>query len=106
MGLLDRLQKLNLNAVDFDDAVELATQADALRTGYKRHNLPVPETLDDGIRELDRFIADRARDRAEMELRELKQADAADMTTTERRAARAKRIAELEAATGKVPTTA
>lgn len=106
MALMDRLQKLNLTTLNFEDAIELATQADALRTGYKRHQVSSPEWLDDGIRTLDRYIGERTRDQQDMELRELRQAEAADKTVPERRTERAARIAELEKSLGKVPTTA
>lgn len=103
-GLRTTLQRLNLTTLVLDDAIELSTAAEALRTGYKSHQMNSPEWLDDSIRTLDRYITDRTRDAAEMELRELAQADAADRTAGERRAERAARRAELETKLGK-PTT-
>jgi hypothetical protein len=100
-GLMARLQNLNLTRLELDEAVELSVGAEMLREGYKRHALPAPEWLDDAIRSLDRYIGDRTRDAAEMELRELAQAEAADRTAGERKEARAKRRAELEAKLGK-----
>lgn len=96
-GLMARLQNLNINRLELDSAVELSTAAESLREGYKRHQLSSPEWLDDAIRQLDRYIGDQTRDKMEMELRELAQADAADRTASERRDARSVRRAELEA---------
>jgi hypothetical protein len=96
-GLMSRLQNLNLTRLELDEAIELSVGAEMLRGGYKRHQLPAPEWLDDAIRSLDRYIGDRTRDAAEMELRELAQAEAADQTASERKTARAARKAELEA---------
>src|SRR5580765_1736284 len=97
-GLIRTLKALAQNpTVDLDDAIELSINAELLRDGYKRHQLSSPVWLDDAIRILDRFIGDQTRDRMEMELREIAQADAADMTSQERRDARAKRKAEIEA---------
>lgn len=103
-GLLARLGRLNTNTMELDEAIELSTVAEALRDGYKRHQLSSPVLLDDSIRMLDRYIADRSRDVMEMELRELAQADAADMTAGERRDARKSRRAELESKLGKTTT--
>jgi hypothetical protein len=103
--LMARLQNLTLAKMGLDEAVELCTQAEALRAGYVRHALSSPAWLDDGIRSLDRFITDQSRDAAEMELRELAQADAADKTAGERRADRARRRAELETKLGKAPAS-
>jgi hypothetical protein len=107
-GIMARLMNLNLTRLELDEAVELSVLAEQLREGYKRHSLPSPEALDDAIRQLDRYIGDKTRDNAEMELRELAQADAADRTAGERREARSARRAELEAKLGKnqpQPTT-
>lgn len=95
-GLMGRLSKLNLNTLELDEAIELSTSAEALRDGYKRHQMSSPVWLDDAIRSLDRYIGDQTRDRMEMELRELAAADASDMSVGERREARAKRRQELE----------
>jgi len=97
LGLMARLQRLDLNRLELDEAIELSTLAEMLREGYKRHQLSSPVWLDDGIRSLDRYIADRTRDVMEMELRELAQADAADLTASERRDKRKARREELEA---------
>jgi hypothetical protein len=105
-GLMARLQNLNLTRLELDEAVELSVGAEMLRDGYKRHQLVSPEWLDDSIRSLDRYIQDKTRDAAEMELRELAQADAADRTASERRDARASRRAELEVKLGKSPAAA
>ena len=103
-GLRNALQNLNLTRLELDDAVELSIGAEQLRDGYKRHQLVSPEWLDDAIRSLDRYITDRTRDAAEMELRELAQAEAADRTSAERKEERARRRAELEAKLGKTAT--
>jgi hypothetical protein len=100
-GLMARLHNLNLNKLELDEAIELSTQAEALREGYKRHQLSSPVWLDDAIRMIDRYIGDRTRDTMEMELRELAQADAADLTSAERRDQRKARRAELESKLGK-----
>lgn len=97
MSIMNRLQSMNINKLDLDEAVELSTLAKSLREGYERHQLSSPMILDDSIRQLDRYIGDQIRDRTEMELREIAQADATDMTAPERRAARAARREELEA---------
>lgn len=102
-GLMQRLQGIVFTRLQLDEAVELSTAAEQLRDGYRKHQLSSPEWLDDAIRSLDRFIADQTRDKLEMELRELAAADAADMTATERRTARAARRAELESRLGKAP---
>lgn len=101
INLIGKLQNLNVLTMDFDEAVLLSTQAEALREGYKRHQLASPEWLDDAIRTLDRFIGEKVNDTLEMELRQIKQANAADMTSAERRDTRAKRQAEIEARLGK-----
>lgn len=99
--LQENLKNLNVNRIDLDSAVELSASAYELRTSYARHQVPSPPWLDDAIRTLDRHITDLTRDRMEMELREIAQQDAADMTATERREVRAKRRAELESRLGK-----
>ena len=104
-GLMARLQSLNINKLDLDEAVELSTLGEQLRDGYRKHGLPSPMALDDALRQLDRYISDQMRDRAEMRLRELAQEDAADMSAPERRAKRAQERAELEARLGKTPQT-
>ncbi len=96
-----QLRSLNINRLDLDSAVELSTYAGSLREGYKQHQIASPEWLDDAIRQLDRYIGDQTRDKMEMELRELAQAEAADRTVGERREARAARRAELEAKLGR-----
>ena len=96
LGLMARLQRLDLNRLELDEAIELSMLAESLRDAYKRHQVSSPVWLDDSIRTLDRYISDRTRDVMEMELRELAQADAADLTASERRDARRKRREELE----------
>lgn len=106
MTLMARLQGLNLTTRKLDEAVELSIYAESLRDGYRKHGLSSPIWLDDAIRLLDRVIADQTRDKMEMELRELAHADAADMSAPERKAARARRRAEIEARLAeKTPTT-
>lgn len=104
MSLSTRLQNLNLTNFDLDEAIELVTAAEGLRQGYEKH-LASPEWLDDAIRSLNRFIQTQAQDRVELRLRELNQADAADMTASERREARKKEREALEAKLGRTPTT-
>jgi len=105
-GVMARLQNLVINRMELDEAIELSTWAELLREGYKKHQMSSPEWLDDGIRTLDRFITDKTRDKMEMELRELAQAEAADRTQSERREERAKRRAELEKRLGKTQEAA
>lgn len=100
MSLMARLQSLNLNKLELDEAIELSTSAEALRVGYQRHNVSSPVWLDDAIRTLDRYITDRTRDTMEMELRELAAQDAADMSASERREQRKARRAAIEARLG------
>jgi uncharacterized membrane protein YccC len=101
MGLMNRLQNLTITRLELDEAVELSMFAEGLRESYKKHQVSSPEWLDDAIRTLDRYIGDQTRDRMEMELRELAQADAADRTSAERRDDRKRRREELEAKLGK-----
>ena len=83
-----KLSALQVNRLDLDEAMELASQANGLRGFYQTKQLASPEWLDDGIRTLDRFITDNTRDAAEARLRELEQEELTDRTKDERRAAR------------------
>lgn len=100
MAIRQQLQRLSLTTIDFDDAIEMSMLAENLRVTYARHGLASPVWLDDSIRGLSRHITDRMKDAAEMELRELDQQDAADMSKDEKRAQRAARRTELKAKLG------
>lgn len=105
MTLSARLHNLNLTAFNVEEAIELGAGAEMLRGAYTRYEVPVPEWLDDSIRVLGRFIHDKSRDDMEKRIREIVQANAADMTPGERRDARRAELAALEAKLGRTPTT-
>ena len=106
MYVTDRIQELKTFSVDRMDLNEMIyLEADALhlRLAYEHRAIPVPEWLTDKIRELNTEIDRRKRDDLEKRLKELRAADAADMTASERREARKKEREAIEAALAPAP---
>jgi hypothetical protein len=68
--MLDKLKHLDLDRIDVDEAVALATFGDQLIAGYTGRSLEVPQWLVDNTRELNREIKNRHKDNLEKALRE------------------------------------
>lgn len=106
MQLIEQLKNLNIDREGLDELIVLSAQARAIDVEYEAQGTIAPEWLSDARRTLSREIKERTANQLEMRLRELEQADAADMTASERRTRRATERAEIERRLGKVPTTA
>ncbi len=85
MSVIRRLADFNADRAEINDMVELAVQAQAVRTGFETMDIPVPEALVDGLKTVQREIARRQEDVIERRLRELDAADAADRSASERK---------------------
>jgi len=85
---VEELKNFNVDRLSVEEMVYLAVEAQRLREGFEARAMPAPEWLMDQIRTLNVEIDRRKRDDLEKRLKELKSADAADMTASERREAR------------------
>lgn len=85
---LTELKAFDADRASFEEMVLIEDDALRVRTAFDRHAVPVPEWLTDVIRTLNVEIGRRKRDDLERRLKELRTADAADMSASERREAR------------------
>jgi len=85
---IEELKTFNADRLSVEEMLFLSADAQRLRDAYEARAMPTPEWLGDQLRTLNVEIDRRKRDDMEKRLKELKVADAADMTASERREAR------------------
>lgn len=85
---LDELKKFDVDRMSVEEMIYLEMDAQRLRSAYETRAIPSPEWLTEQIRVLNVEVDRRKNDDMQKRLRELKAADAADMSASERREAR------------------
>ena len=110
MTLITQLKNINLIALnssdDLDEAIWMVTQARAMRAGYEREQVESPEYLDNAIRTLERYIADKKLGRLELRRMRLRQEIDGNRSREERRRDAEAELAKIEAQiSGKQPTS-
>jgi hypothetical protein len=85
--MLSELKRFDATGqMDVEDLVALSALAASVQAGFNRHNLPVPEWLDDKARQLARAIALKTADQRALRLKEIAAEEARLETNAEKRA--------------------
>jgi hypothetical protein len=93
--MLQSFKNFNIDNADLDELVELAAFGRQFRAEHEALNVPVPEFVDDQIRNLRREIDSRLADNRAKRVRELKAQRDSLKTAAERREAIDKELAAL-----------
>lgn len=96
MTIIRELKQLNLEG-QLEDLVFYAASAKTARAEFEARNIPVPEWLDDAIRQLTTAIDNQTRDAKLLKLRELQTQRQSFLSREEKRQATEQEIARLEA---------
>lgn len=92
--MLEQLKRFDAERTSVEEMVSLISYAKVLRQGFEGFNLPVPEWLDDRLRQLTRAIDAQTRDAKELRLKEIRAAQTQLLTAGEKR----EKLAQEEAA--------
>jgi hypothetical protein len=98
--MLNELRRFDTSLGEVDDMVALAHFAKGLRGEFEAQRLPVPEWLDEKIRQLSSAIAVKTADARALRLKEINAEEARLKTNAERKAELAEEKARLLAGTG------
>lgn len=98
MNIIRELKTFNADVTSLEDALALEVGAETLRANYVKHNIPVPEWLDDTARRLARHIETQTREAKELRLKEIKSQRENLATAAEKREKLDAEAAALEAA--------
>jgi len=95
--MLEKLKNLNIDRMDLDEAIALATLGRATANGYDYYKVPAPKWLENGLRMLDEEINRRRKELLQSRLREVEAEQTALRTREERRADLTAEHARLQA---------
>lgn len=98
LDLLNRFRQFDADRVGNDELIALCAFGKMLRAEYVARKLPAPAWLEDKLRTIERTIEMNRHDELVRRRRELLAQQQTDATPEERRAARAKELAEIDAA--------
>lgn len=108
MDMLQQLRRLNTETSSLDEMIALETFAVQLKQNYERHQVPVPEWLEQALKTLELEIVAKTRAALELRLREARAKQANLRTREERRQMADNEVEMLEKALGvrqEAPTT-
>lgn len=84
--MMDKLKSLQLQRMDVDEMIELATWGRAMHNGYTHYDVPAPGWLQDSLEQLDGEIKRRRQELLQARLQEIRSRKQALKTREERRA--------------------
>lgn len=84
--MMDKLKSLQLQRMDVDEMIELATWGRAMHNGYTHYDVPAPGWLQDSLEQLDAEIKRRRQELLQARLQEVRSRKQALKTREERRA--------------------
>lgn len=100
---LDELQNFNTDRASLDEMLLVENDANVLRASYERHQIPVPEWLEDQNGAISSEVTRRTTDDLQRRLKEIDQTEAGLLSASEKRDRLAKEREKIQARLGIAP---
>lgn len=97
---LEELQNFNTDRASLDEMLLVENDANVLRASYERHQIPVPEWLEDQNGAISSEVTRRTHDDLQRRLKEIDQTEAGLLSASEKRDRLAKEREKIQARLG------